>query len=94
MSTVAVDRVPAEDMQRALRDSGLSVQMAARRFGYTCPPQGSRRAPRGDGARLKRKLGLLPYRTRGFSSYVSQVPYEDAVKMVRAWNLDPVDYGL
>jgi hypothetical protein len=84
--------VPVETMQRALRESGLSYTEAARRLGHRRVVRGR---PRGDAAPLKRKLGMLQSScSRGYRSRVQYVNYDAATKMLRAWDLDPVDYDL
>lgn len=55
-STRLREGVPAEVCQQMLEDSGLSATEAARRMGWA-------RGDSGDGARLKRAIGLLPHRT-------------------------------
>lgn len=48
----------------------------------------------GDSVRLKRKLGLLPNRSRGYVTYVDKINYDLALRIIELLHLDPVDVGL
>jgi hypothetical protein len=94
--TVRTDGVPATEIQRALKNSGLTIAAAAALVGYTCPGirhdrANKKRYTRGDTSRLKRKIGLLAHSPNG--RRVQYVAWEDAERMLSAWGLDPVDYG-
>jgi hypothetical protein len=74
-----IDYIPVSVMRKALGDSGYSVSRASVELGWGK-----------DGHRLQRALGSEPYRGRK----ATHVSYNVAVKMVRAWNLDPFEYGV
>lgn len=91
-STRLRDGVPVEVCQRMLEDSGLSATEAARRMGWT-------RGDSGDGARLKRAIGLLSSKTskkvrrtyqplyeRGPVTYEYDRQYETTATIVR-WDV-------
>lgn len=50
----------------------------------------------GDTSRLKRRLGIMPNTAaRGYERYYSEyIRYELACAIIRALDLDPVDYGV
>ena len=74
-----INKIPVSIMRQALSDSGLSVSTAAAKIGW-----------KKDTRRLRRYLGYEPFRGK----MLKYVEYEMAVQMVRAWDLDPVDYGV
>lgn len=75
-----IDLIPVGIMRRALEDSGYGSTMASQALGWGK-----------DSTRLRIALGLRPSR-KGITERF--VPYELACKMVKSWNLDPVDYGV
>lgn len=75
----SLDRIPISIMRQAREDSGLSFANASAAMGWGR-----------SGDRLKKALGY----SEKHRKIATHVPYKDAVKMVRAWNLDPVDYGV
>jgi hypothetical protein len=89
------DRVPVEIMQRALLNSRLTHYEAARRLNMYRNNTGK---PNTSG--LMRKLGLTKQlrssKARGSKKpyYAQTVSLEWAVSAIRAWHLDPVDYGV
>jgi hypothetical protein len=75
-----LDRIPVQNMRQALADSGLSLGQATRALGWN------------DNRRLERLLGLLPAgKTKVPLTHIS---YDEAVMLIRAWGLYPVDYGV
>lgn len=86
---VRTEGVPAENLRQAFVDSGLTMDVASLALEFRRRHDG-----KGDSVRLKRRLGFLPHRSHGRQFWVDVVDYDFAEKVVRAWNLDPVDYGL
>lgn len=77
--------MPVETLQRALDDSGLTASQLAARLGWYSA----------NASRVRRQLGLKPHqKTGGQRVPQRRVPYSRAVEIVRALDLDPVDYGL
>ena len=81
-SALADDDYPTAALAKAAEDSGLSMSEIARRLEWTRP----------DVPRLKRALGLQPDDKNGRPRMACR--YETAVKIIRALDLDPMDYGL
>lgn len=76
---VDINHIPVSIMRQALEDSKLPLSRAS-----TALKWGK------DGKRLRRCLGYELFHGK----YETHVEYEVAVQMVRAWNLEPVDYGV
>jgi hypothetical protein len=74
-----INFIPVANMRQALEDSGLALMRASLSIGWGK-----------DGKRLRRTLGYETYNGK----HATHVEYDVAVKMVRAWRLDPVDYGV
>lgn len=92
------DRVPVVELRAAVLASDVGWTTAARRLGWIRSDTGV-----GDGARLKRMVGVLPsYSTRaraggGRHQYVyttKTIDYVRAVQIADAYGLDYVDVGL
>ncbi len=81
--------VPRKPITDAFRRSGLTPQEVAARAGYWRMVEGRRR---GDGTTVLRSLGL---RKEGEHQREGDtLRYETAVRLVRAMNLDPHEYGV
>lgn len=76
------DRIPAEIMQRAYKDSNYDIHLAAELCGFKTTID------------FERAIGLKPYNSRGEQKHISSVTYERACKIVQSLNLWPVDYGI
>lgn len=78
------DCVPVETIQKALADSGLSVNEVARRLGWyrTIPHT----------VKVRRALGIV--KSGGSGVKQEAVTYNRAVQLIDAMGLDPVEYGL
>lgn len=74
-----LDHIPVSVLRQALTDSGYAVTRASIELGWGK-----------DASKLRRALGYKPNRGR----YATHVDYDLAVKMIRGWCLDPVDYGV
>lgn len=75
-----INRIPVSILRQALEDSEFGTTMASSLLGWGK-----------DSTRLRASLGLRKNRKGGIERYV---PYDLAVKMIKSWNLDPVDYGI
>jgi hypothetical protein len=97
---VVVDREPAarvavDVLQAALVDSGLTLVEVARQLGWTRRRAGATNGETDvDLTRVARRLGLKPWTSRGKTYVQKTVPYEAAVELIRAMDVDPVDYGI
>lgn len=102
-------RVPLEPVRKAAlqaisEQDDLNYQELARRLGQTrsCAATwhaSSHRRIAGDSAWLKRKIGVLPHRTRNSNGTMYAAPAKTASvdfvqRLAVAANIDPVDMGL
>lgn len=71
-------------LKDAFEKSGLSLAELARRLQWYHP----------DTQRVKRTLGINPELTRGCHIYRKAVRYDTALRIIRALDADPIDYGL
>ena len=93
------DTVPVETMQRAFADSGMNASAVARNRGWTRVSSPKRDTDKRwivpDQSRVMRVLGLRQWKKRGRGHYLSKgMGYEQAVALLAAMDLDPVDYQL
>lgn len=82
--------VPVEPLREAFLRSGVSAYELAIRLGWT-RAEPSRRP---DVTRVKRSLGLMPYRSNGRRMVRRKVRYERAVELADAMNVDPYEVGI
>lgn len=86
-------RVSNEPLREAFIQSGISSHEFARLLGWTIksgPWEG-----RPDGVRVRRALGLQPYRNGyGYTSKGKNMAAHNAQKMANVLGLDPVDIGI
>ena len=83
-----VDRVPVAPLREAYLRSGLRLSDVARAAGWMNPDGHA------DTSRVARRLGLVPWASRGTATVAQAVNYETAVVLVRALGHDPVDFGV
>lgn len=88
------DLVPVEPLREAFNDRPhLSAGALARNLGWYRKRSGwSVRKP--DITRVKRTLGLMPYRSNGRVLVRTHVQYHRAVELAEAMNVDPVEVGI
>lgn len=91
------DQVPTNELQRVFANTGLTAAQVARNLGWMQNPAQSNAscAPQAEGSRVKRWLGLLPYRN-GNREWVYRrvIDADRAAILVLGMDLDPVDYDL
>ena len=83
--------VPVEPLADAVIRSGMSFSEAAYRCGWT---RKHRNLIVGDATRLKRRLGLSEYTSRGRKRKQEYISYENAVIICKAVNADPFEVGI
>jgi hypothetical protein len=92
-----VDNTPLREKFYELVAKGESISEIAARGGWT-RPDGTYRGPRGDGAPLKRALGIMPNHTdsngKHYSTYAKCVRPATAERLCRALNVDPYEVGV
>jgi hypothetical protein len=94
-----VDNTPLREKFYELLAEGESISEIAARGGWIRKDD-SYRIPRGDGAPLKRALGILPHRTRHnahrkqYVTYAKCIRPATAERLCRALNVDPYEVGV
>lgn len=87
----SLNSVPVQPLQDAVIASGMTYGQIALRCGWI---RNDRERPTGDSTRLKRRIGMSPYTTRGKKHTQLFTSYENAVLIARAINADPIDVGI
>jgi len=86
------DRIPNAPLREAFLESGLTLSEVCYRLGWT-RMQNARVIA--DVSPLKRALGLQPWTNGQGRSYTSRlVGTEKAARILRALDLDPIDFDL
>jgi hypothetical protein len=92
-----VDNAPLREKFYELVEKGESISEIAARGGWTRPDE-SYHGPRGDGAPLKRALGIMPnhtgYNGKHYTSFAKCVRPATAERLCRALNVDPYEVGV
>lgn len=85
------DSVESAGLRAALQRSETPTATVAQRMGMLMGGQGPRAAA-GDGGALEKVLGIRPYARGG--PLRTHISYDMAVRIVRAMDLDPIDYDV
>ncbi len=90
MTVPMEDRIPVEPIREAFQRSGLTLSELAKEAGLTARDKGK---PKADTSRAARMLGLKAQKSGDGFHYINQfMRYENALRLVRAMGLDPVDF--
>lgn len=87
----SLNSVPVGPLAEAVEKSGISYGQIALRCGWVRSDRGT---PTGDATRLKRRLGLSEYTTRGKKHRQQFISYDRAVLIAEAINADPFEVGI
>lgn len=88
------DRIPVDELREAILASDVGWGTAAARLGWTRKHSSPYKSIVGDGARLKRDVGVLPRYTRGHAKRAETIDYDKAVKIADAYGFEYTDVGL
>lgn len=87
----SLNSVPVAPLADAVVRSGIPYGQIALRCGWV---RSDRDRPTGDATRLKRRLGLTEYTTRGRKRKQEFIAYDKAVLIAEAINADPFEVGI
>lgn len=88
----SLNSVPVGPLAEAVQRSGIPYAEIALRCGWTRNERGKKRG--GDATRLRRRLGIAEYTTRGKKHRQQFISYENAAIIAEAINVDPFEVGI